>query len=548
MDVLTVRQALKLPIFSSTQLVAGSSGLENTIHWVHVVDITNAHYQWQRDGVLLLTSGLGLYREPDTQTALVSKLVGLNFAGLVLSTGHYFEHIPETIRQDADRLGLPIIEAPPDLLFIQIAEIILSRTVNQQYALLQQSAQINQQLTALVLKGASLSKLADQLSKQLHRSVTIESPTFQLLASARSGSIDRAWEESLAIGRSTPEMMDYLLSTRIYSQLVETAKPQYVKSVPELGMTMDRMVAPIVVNQEIYGYIWLSAGDQSLMPLDRLTLDHGVTVAALILVKEQAVRSVEDTLQGDLFTQLLIENSEISDLLKEQAERLNYHQNRAQQVLVIRYANPSATPIHALKELIRPMISQRYLSYLLFTREEHLVAVLETEDATEAGALADQILADSNHPNCALVIGIGTIDITSHTAAERLRKSYSQAQEAAQIGLLLGEVGAVAFNDLGILHWLYHLSAEHRENNIYLQHVRTLVAHDKKRNTALLETLETYLQQGCSVADTAKALYVHRNTLLNRIKSLESVCNLSLRDAVHFSNFDAAIKCYRLHR
>ncbi|MEM8505570.1 MAG: PucR family transcriptional regulator ligand-binding domain-containing protein [Cyanobacteria bacterium P01_D01_bin.1] len=547
MDVLTVRQALELPIFSSTRLVAGSSGLDNIIQWVHVVDITNAHYQWQREGVLLLTSGLGLYREPETQRSLVSKLIKLKFAGLVLSTGYYFDHIPEAIREDAERLGLPIIEAPPDLLFIQIAETILSRTVDQRYALLQQSAEINQRLTTLVLEGASLTELADQLSKQLHRSVTIESPTFQLLASAQSGSIDRVWQESLAIGRSTPEMMDYLISTRIYSQLVETAEPQYVKSVPELGMEMDRMVAPIVVNQVIYGYIWLSAGDQPLMPLDRLTLDHGVTVAALILVKEQAVRTVEDTLQGDLFTQLLIENSEISDQLKDQSERLNYHRNRAHQVLVIKYANASVTPIQALKELIRPLINRSYLSYLLFVREDHLVAVLETEDATGAKVLADQILTALTHPNSSLVIGIGTVDAISQTAAERLRKSYTQAQEAAHISILLGEVGAIAFDELGILHWLYHLSPELRENNLYLQHVRTIAAHDKKRSTALLETLETYLQQGCSVADTAKALYVHRNTLLNRIKSLESVCNLSLKDAVHFSNFDAAIKCYRLH-
>ncbi len=547
MNVLTVGQALELPIFTDTQLVAGKSGLSNPIHWVHVVDITNAHYQWQREGVLLLTSGLGWHEEPSTQLSLVSRLVQLRFAGLVFSTGHYFDRIPEVIRKDADRLGFPIVEAPPDLLFIQIAEAVLSRTVNQQYALLQQSAQINQQLTALVLGGASLGDLASKLSELLHRSVTIESPTFRILASARIGELDRAWEESLAMGQSTPEVSNYLLSTQRYSQLVQTSKPQYIESVPELGMTMDRMIAPIVVNQQSCGYIWLSAGHQPLMPLDKLTLDHGVTVAGLILVKEQAVRNVEDALQGDLFAQLLIENNEISSQLKEQSQRLNYRQDSAHKVLILKYVRPSAMPIYALKESIQPLIDESCSSYLLFAREDHLIAVLETEDAATGKTLAEKILASFHHSDYPLVIGIGTVDSTSATASERLRNSYEQAQEATHIGILLGEVDAIAFDELGILHWLYHLAPEHRENNVYLHYVRALVAHDKKKNTELLRTLETYLQQGCSVADAAKALFIHRNTLLNRIRSLESICEFSLRDAVHCANFDAAIKCYRLH-
>jgi hypothetical protein len=130
--MLTVREALKLPIFEGSQLVAGAAGLESLIRWVHIVDMPDANFEWRRRGVLLLTAGLGLVDNPTQQKNLIPKLVNEGFAGLVLSVGYYFDHVPEVMRETADSLNFPIIETPRKLLFINITEAILGRIVNQQ--------------------------------------------------------------------------------------------------------------------------------------------------------------------------------------------------------------------------------------------------------------------------------------------------------------------------------------------------------------------------------------------------------------------------------
>ena len=104
----------------------------------------------------------------------------------------------------------------------------------------------------------------------------------------------------------------------------------------------------------------------------------------------------------------------------------------------------------------------------------------------------------------------------------------------------------MAFAELGLWHWLYHLSAEKRASNRYFQHVHTLAAYDEKRRSELVKTLETYLDNGSSLVDAAQALFIHRNTLLHRIDRIETLCEVNLRAPLDRLNLHVAVKGYRL--
>ena len=535
---LTVAQALDLPVFASACLVAGEAGLNNRINWVHVVDMANPRYQWERQGVLLLTTGFGLQNQPEQQQSLVKTLSQLGFAGLVLSTGHFFSATPTLMIQEADRLGLPIIETPPELLFISMTEAILERIINQQYTLLQQSAKINQQLTALVLQGADLSELTNVLANLLQRAIAIESPTFQVLASAHRGTVDQARARCLEGGRATPEVIEHLLNAGVYSRLLNEMQPLYVSPIPALGMTMERVVAPIIVNRELHGYIWIISGDRPLTPLDELALSHGATVAALILFKEQSVRKAQADLQGDFLTRLL-KGEPMSTPLLEQAQRLNYQLDRPHQICLI-CPQPPLTGGASLQEEVSQWLRQHQQSFLIAWRDDWLVVILEGS-SFEQEQQAD-LSAQLSHPHQKIFIGLSQ---PTTEASHSLRQGYEQAREALQIGLALGNPVTI-FNQLGLLHWLYHLPPKQRDENAYLQHIRTLAAYDAKRQTQLLATLEAYLDNSGSIADTAAVLYVHRNTLLRRLERIETLCNLNLRTALVRFNLYAAIKGDRL--
>jgi hypothetical protein len=89
---------------------------------------------------------------------------------------------------------------------------------------------------------------------------------------------------------ASPEVTKRLLETGIYQQLLTKMRAVRVEPMPDLGMTMERIVAPIMVEREIHGYIWIISGSRPLTELDEMAIRHRATVAAFLIFKEQAVR------------------------------------------------------------------------------------------------------------------------------------------------------------------------------------------------------------------------------------------------------------------
>lgn len=541
--MLTIREALELAVLEPCRLVAGEGGLDNSIQWVHIVDLPHTDFLYDRHGVLLLTAGYGWREHKDDWRGFIQQLSAQGYAGLVLSTGYYYDEAPALLCQAADERKFPVIESPKELMFIEITKTVLERLVNVQYALLRQSNQIHQQLTELVLRGGDLAALATMLAEILKRSVTIESPSFRVLANAKIGEVDGARRHSVTRGRTPPEIAERMLEAGIYDKLLQRMGPMHVLPRPELGMTLERFVAPIIVDREIYGYIWMLAGDDSLTELDKLALGHAATVAALILFKERAVQEAEEVLRGDFLEQALRGDMQGADFL-EQARRLGFRPGQTHQILLIAGVVRAGSSIQPLQRDVRSWLQQRHFNpSLLIQRDNQLVLIVEVRDGRRGRTVAEGIVRDLNHPAGELLISIG------QPTQANLRHSYETAQEALRVASGMGRTTGISdFDELGVLHWLYHLPAGARDGNVYLGYIKTLADFDGGRKTDLLKTLETYLEQGGSLVDTSQLLYIHRNTLLNRLERIRKLLNLDLRDAHHRLNLFVAVKSYRLHQ
>ena len=70
-------------------------------------------------------------------------------------------------------------------------------------------------------------------------------------------------------------------------------------------------------------------------------------------------------------------------------------------------------------------------------------------------------------------------------------------------------------------------------------------ASNEETHAALLDTLEEYLAQRRSVAETARTLYIHPNTLRQRLARIERVTGLALEDEDLLA-LELAVKLVRL--
>ena len=142
-----------------------------------------------------------------------------------------------------------------------------------------------------------------------------------------------------------------------------------------------------------------------------------------------------------------------------------------------------------------------------------------------------------------VVVGLSDVDRGAGSARRRMR----EAADAARIGRsLVAEGGAVSYEGLGAYKYLVHLELDDAPHDRYRLSVDELLQYDRRRGAALVETLERFLTDRGSVAASARALYIHPNTVRQRLERIERVTGLDLGKEDLLS-LELALKLARLH-
>jgi GAF domain-containing protein len=134
-----------------------------------------------------------------------------------------------------------------------------------------------------------------------------------------------------------------------------------------------------------------------------------------------------------------------------------------------------------------------------------------------------------------------------HSAPGEATRAFREAVDASLIGRALSaEGGAIRYSELGAYRYLVHIAADDAPRDRMRVAVDQLIAYDNKRRTALLDTLERYLAERRSVIESARALFIHPNTLRQRLGRIEELTALNL-DQDDLLSLELAIKLARLH-
>lgn len=535
----TVQKLLELPLFDRAVLVGGAAGIDRSVRHVQVVDVPDPKFQWAEGGELMLTTGYSLPESPEAQRHYIEKLYHLNLAGLVISVGHYMQHIPQPLHEAANRLAFPVIELPSSVSFAHVTREVMGHIIDAQHSLNKRANEIQQTLMNLVLDGQSLQVVADVLAELLGRSITIESRSFEVLATAQVGAVDVARERSVALGQTSPALAEELIQRGIYKKLLEKRGPVYVAPIVDIDMSMERIVAPIIVANQITGFVWIIAGDRRLDTLDNLAIETASLVTALIMLRERDLFRQERTLRGDLFSRLLNNPDPTDSDLVELAHQSGFQVNLKYQAIVLKGRDQDGDTAD-LDRLHRRV--ERYFDgrKLVVQREQALVVLLQSHrvpDGSRAAGILYEMLA---HPTLRVLLGVGT----PAANMTEIRDSFESAMEVIDLMELRGFYSGVYTHDeMGLLLWLKQLSPAMLARNRFYRAVDALY----RRDAALYDTLKVYLQQDKNSSATAKELVIHRNTLAYRLQKIERILGYSLEDAEICMNLYVALKAYHLH-
>jgi GAF domain-containing protein len=161
------------------------------------------------------------------------------------------------------------------------------------------------------------------------------------------------------------------------------------------------------------------------------------------------------------------------------------------------------------------------------------------------GVRSDELLARARElgQRTGAAIGISEFRRSPADAAG----AYREARDATTIArALLPAGGAIDYSRVGAYRYLVQIGADDAPRDRMRTAVDTLIDYDRRRATALLDTLERYLSERRSVIESARALYIHPNTLRQRLGRIEELTGLDL-GADDLLSLELAIKLARLH-
>jgi DNA-binding PucR family transcriptional regulator len=509
---LRVSEVLAAPCLAEARVLAGASGLDRIVRRLNVMEVPDI-LPWVKPHELLLTTGYPLRDDPAELVRLVAELDDRGLAALAIKLHRYLDEIPAGMLEEADRRGFPIIEFPQGVGFDDVLNEVLGTLLNRQAALAARSEEVHRALVSVVLDGGNLADLAAELAAILRGPVLVTTPDGRVVAQAGDS-------ETVARILNSPAFDPY-----------GRFRVEAAGGSPEAGAEHCAVV-PIVAGRVDHGRI-LTFSPQPISDADVHCLERAATVAALAVTKGLAVAAVEDKYRADFLRDLLTGRAEDIRVAVNHAASLGWHVDRPL-VVAVAELDPGQVPASVSGLELRPVQERFATAWQTVMRARDPgapVASFNAEVVILLGGVADapldrlleeldrQVAGDRGGGRLSFSLGVSRV---AANAAE-LPRAYEQARTAVRIGRRLQGPGARAtFNQLGAYR-LLALVPDSTELRGYVTDVLGELAGDAGDAADLRHTLEVLIDAGGNVAEAARRLHFHYNTLRYRIEKLERI-------------------------
>ncbi len=503
--------------FERARLCAGASGTSREVTWVHVVDQPDPA-NWVKPGQLVLSTGHAFIGDPRRQWEIVEELDKIGVSALVLAVPAYFSTFPEVMVEAGDRLGLPLIELPWEVPFVDVTEALHRIVLSEQTKVVEASEEIHRKLTRAAVSFRGLQDLAEALGTLLRRAVIIEAAEGSLLAHHRR---DEAEDEvraiTIATGRRAPGYLDYIGKLGLRQAISGADGPMRVPGTKD-GRIAARVVCPVKLMSETVGYVWIIEGEAPLTDLDLRAAEHAATVAALHISHQRELWQTERRLGSTLVDTLLELRGAPESGLLERARLEGLTEGSSWRLLQFVLALP--LPLEEAGLRTRDRVASRLRSRLL---DEGSFGLVTTSLCFVIAIAPERVEAER-------ILGdLGLTDITvlvsaRGTSLDDVRKRYLELQE------MLPHV---------------HVPGVHRHDDYLLPRVlageRQAQAELMKRmlgglcdvrgGDTLLRTLRELCASGFQLNQAASKLGIHISTLRYRLERLNDLLGHDLNDS-----------------
>ncbi|OBZ19476.1 PucR family transcriptional regulator [Bacillus sp. FJAT-27264] len=517
-----LEELLHIPVFNGTQIVAGNAGLEREVLTVNMMDAPDI-ITFLKPNELLITTAFHFKDDLPSLLLLIEEMGRQNCSGLGIKTKRFLGTLPSVLIERANELAVPLLELPVEPSLGDIVNKSLSHILDVRTHELHNAMQAHRQFTHDIMKGEGMVKVLLDLSDLLKTPVFLLDPHLRLLA----GKPQR---------QTLTAKLDQLMSERC----LVLSPPSTFSSFSFLKEERNVLTLfPVYTYQQLH-YLGVEA---ELSPKDRstiLTIEQAANVIAFDLMKEQALNQNRRRIQNEFFGKFINGSFSSADEIISRARELGLPESQRyicavgqldggdKSLSFIQYksdqdriADHIVSELRTFPQTIRLfLLDKHYVLLMLLTDEWREV---ETSFLQRLSRLQDRL---QTHNQASLSFGVSSY-------AQQLIHipvSYKEASEALYFGGMAGRCRFVELYQPKEVPEILRLIPYAHLKKFYLETFQAFIDETIKDHRLLLQTLSVYLETHCQLAETAKRLYIHRNTVIYRLEKCEELLGRSLKD------------------
>ncbi|MCW2636625.1 MAG: Transcriptional regulator, CdaR family [Blastococcus sp.] len=512
-----VTDLLNLPTLAGTRVVAGKAGLDRRVQNVSVVAGTEI-IEWVKPGAALLSTGHPIRERRENMREIIRELDARSVACIAIRLGSYLDDFPPGLLETADEAGLPVIQLTDSFAFDDILIDVLRRINSALLADLELAEQVHAVLADIVMSGGNAGRVASEAARLFAADVALRDPTGAPIAPTPSG---------------------VLLPPEHWQVLEASARDPRTGTEPVEDVVL-RLGGP----RNLLGYLTARRPGRPFTSAEVRALERSAAVAALALAQQVAVRDVEAQFQSEILARLFrgdyddatgtvprfrelgwrLECPLVVGTVMIGAERGD-RQGDARAAVWLR-----STGLALLRQSLQTA-GQTVVSGVV---DDHLAAVVPSGERARLEAAVQRVM-DTFHRRPAdelehhINAGLSGDCRRLQDAPTALRQAQVAAGAARRRA---GQPRPCSFTELGALGVvLAGHSAEDDAPNLVAGVLAPLDELPGREAEGLVATLQALLADNLSLADVARVLHCHYNTVRHRVRRLEELLGPFSSDA-----------------
>lgn len=501
---LTVEEALSIYPLSEAKLIAGSKGKHRIVKSINVMDAPDIS-DWIKEGEMLLTTGYLIKDSPAEASALLRTLNRRGSAGLGIKLGRFWDAVPQPLIAEAEQLNFPLIELPFQFTFSDQMNGLFRAELSRSTSVLQRMMEKQRELMRFALRSARSRPLLESVAEVIGYPLAVVGTRGAILFNSSGYTGEELLEgwpwqqrsQRVRLGGGTAYRMPLLQAGKCLGYLQYCDIDPLLLSVEESLFVQGAELIAYHIHAGLEDH-YEQAGHREFSGLLRRYLKDDLRYTELA----QAALRLEIPLLEAPYQLVLTEVAAAGEARQGELHRLKQEYS----------AHPGLNGLEAIH----------------FLMEEGLLSLYPAGPFSpgEFRDMINECFAGLNfdkgyYPRAAVSSVKGK--------AEGLKEAFAEVKECMEMARYWGAHGHVVhYRQVELELLLNRIPAEAMER-YYSGSLRGLLGREPEYVREMLHTLEVYLDNDGHVNETAKKLYIHRNTATYRIEKLSELLDVDFK-------------------